>query len=291
MTQIPADASTGIPGADGSPDRGHCTGGPGAGIRVAVLGYGAIGQVVARELRAGVVRGAILECVINRSPVPGLPVPRMSLLDAIAAVDVVVECAGPAALLEVIQPVLSAGRDLVVSSVAGLLDARLVGRLDELGPGRLRCTHGALGGLDLLASAAAMGDLDRVVLRTTKKPVALVQPWMDEGETRRVRDAEEDVLVFAGTPAEAARLFPQSLNVAAALALAVGGPGVVRIELHADPAAELTKHRIEASGPQGSCVFEVQNHPSPDNPRTSAVVPYSILQTLSGLTARPPLIA
>ena len=266
-------------------------GAPGAGLRVALLGHGAIGRVVARELLAGAVDGATLVCVVNRSEVPELPVPRLSLAEALEVADVVVECAGSAALLEVVEAVLSAGRDLLVSSVAGLLDPALAGRLGELGPGRLRCTHGALGGLDLLASAAAVGGLDRAVLRTTKKPAALVQAWMDEAETHRVADAAGDVLVFAGTPAEAARLFPQSLNVAAALALAVGDPEVVRVELHADPAAELTTHRIEASGPQGSYVFEVQNRPTPDNPRTSAVVPYSILRTLSGLTARPPLIA
>jgi aspartate dehydrogenase len=278
-------------GAAGVPVPVGPAGGPGVGLRVALLGHGAIGRVVARELLAGAVDGATLVCVVNRSEVPELPVPRLSLAEALEVADVVVECAGSAALVAAVEPVLSAGRDLVVSSVAGLLDPTLAGRLGQLGPGRLRCTHGALGGLDLLASAASVGGLDRAVLRTTKKPGALVQGWMDEAEARRVREAAADVLVFAGTPAEAARLFPQSLNVAAALALAVGDPDVVRVELHADPAAELTTHRIEASGPQGSYVFEVQNRPSPDNPRTSAVVPYSILRTLSGLTARPPLIA
>jgi aspartate dehydrogenase len=291
MAPTPADDLTGLSGPAGSAHPGPRAGGAGAGPRVAVLGYGAIGRVVARELLAGAVHGATLVCVVNRSPVPDPPVPQLSLPEALEVADVVVECAGSAALLEAVQPVLSAGLDLVVSSVAGLLHPRLVGRLDTLGPGRLRCTHGALGGLDLLASAAAVGGLDRAVLRTTKKPIALIQPWMDEQEARRVREAGEDVLVFAGSPAEAARLFPQSLNVAAALSLAVGDPDVVRVELHADPAADLTTHRIEASGPQGSYVFEVQNRPSPDNPRTSAVVPYSILRTLSGLTARPPLIA
>ena len=275
--------------ATGAPGGAAAAGTP--ALRVALLGHGAIGRVVARELLAGAVDGATLACVVSRSPAGELPVPQLSLAEALAAADVVVECAGPAALVEVAEPVLSAGVDLVVSSVAGLLDPGLAGRLGELGPGRLRCTHGALGGLDLLASAAAVGGLDRAVLRTTKKPVALVQTWMDEAEARRVADADRDVLVFAGTPAEAARLFPQSLNVAAALALAVGDPDVVRVELHADPAAALTTHRVEASGSQGSYVFEVQNRPSPDNPRTSAVVPYSILRTLAGLTARPPLIA
>ncbi|RBY87354.1 aspartate dehydrogenase domain-containing protein [Blastococcus sp. TF02A-26] len=284
--------TTRVDGVPGPTGRTAAVRAAGTGLRVALLGHGAIGRVVARELLRGGVDGATLVGVVTRSPDdPGLPVPRLGLDEALAACDVVVECAGPDALLEVVEPVLAAGRDLVVSSIAALLDPRLAGRLDELGPGRLRCTHGALGGLDLLASAAAVGGLDRAVLRTTKKPAALVQPWMDEAEARRVRDAAEDVLVFAGTPAEASRLFPQSLNVAAALALAVGDPDVVRVELHADPAADLTTHRIEAEGPQGSYVFQVQNKPSPDNPRTSAVVPYSILRTLSGLTARPPLIA
>jgi aspartate dehydrogenase len=263
----------------------------GAGPRVALLGYGAIGRVVARELQAGAVDSAELIGIVNRSPVLDAPAPQLSLAEAIEAADVVVECAGSSALLEAVEPVLAAGRDLLVSSVGVLLDPLLHGRFAAMGPGRLRCTHGAIGGLDLLASVASAGGLDRALLRTTKQPAALVQPWMDETEADRVRNAGGDVLVFAGTPGEAARLFPQSLNVAAALALTIGNPDVVRVELHADPAAELTTHRIEASGPLGSYVFQVQNRPSQDNPRTSAVVPYSILHTLRGLSGRPPLIA
>lgn len=259
-------------------------------MRVALLGHGSIGRIVARELLAGAVEGAELVALVDQAPVQVPPVAQVGLREAIEISDVVVECAGSAALLGAIEPVLCAGRDLLVTSVGVLLDPRLSGRLGELGPGRLRCTHGAVGGLDLLASAASAGGLDRAVLQTTKKPVALVQPWMDEAEARRIREATGDVLVFAGSPAEAARLFPQSLNVAAALALALGDPELLRIELHADPVAELTTHRIEASGPQGRYVFEVQNRPSPENPRTSAVVPYSILHTLRGLTAHPPLI-
>jgi aspartate dehydrogenase len=258
---------------------------------VSLLGYGAIGRVVARELLAGALDGVVLVALVNRSAVSAPPVPQLTLAEAIAVSDVVVECAGAAALLDAVEPVLSAGRDLVATSIAALLDPRLRGRLGELGPGRLRCTHGALGGLDLLASAAAVGHLDHVVLRTTKQPASVLQPWMDEAERRRLSEATEDVPVFHGTPADAARLFPQSLNVASALALAVGDPDRVRVELHADPAAEVTTHRIEASGPQGSYLFQMQNRPSPGNPRTSAVVPYSVLQTLRGLTARPPLIA
>lgn len=259
--------------------------------RVCLLGYGAIGRVVAKELQAGAVDGVTLVGLVSRSPVVAPPVRQMTLAEAIEAADLVVECAGSAALLTAVEPVLTAGRDLLATSVAALLDPSLQGWLDELGPGRLRCTHGALGGLDLLASAASLGRLDDVFLRTTKQPGALVQPWMDDAERRRLTEATKDVLVFAGTPADAGRLFPQSLNVASALALAVGNSNGVRVELHADPAAELTTHRIEATGPHGCYLFEMQNRTSADNPRTSAVVPYSLLQTLRGMTARPPLIA
>lgn len=274
-----------------APGAGRPTGTPGTALRVALIGHGSIGRVVARELTSGAVPGATLVALVNRSAVPAPPAPQTSLAEAIELSDVVVECAGAAALRSAAEPVLTAGRDLLVTSIGALLDEELRGRLHRLGPGRLRCTHGAVGGLDLLAAAASAGALHHVELRTTKRPVALVQPWMDGEERRRLDAATGDVLVFRGGPAEAARRFPQVLNVASAIALAVGDPDAVVVELHADPAAELTTHRIEARGPQGRYLFRIENRPSDDNPRTSAVVPYSVLQNLRGMTATPPLIA
>jgi aspartate dehydrogenase len=281
----PADGATVAPGT------GRPAGARGTDLRVALLGHGAVGKVVARELLAGAVEGATLVAVVNRSAPAGLPVPHLGLEQAVELSDVVVECAGADAVREAIEPVLSAGRDLLVSSVGALLDPALRRQLHQFGPGRLRCTHGALGGLDLLASAAAAGPLDSVVLRTTKLSSSLSRPWMDDQDRARLAEATGDVQVFRGTPADAVRLFPQSVNVAAALALAVGDAGTVVVELHADPAATFTTHRIEASGPSGSYRLEVQHRPSPDNPRTSGVVPHSVLQTLRGMTAAPPLIA
>lgn len=259
-------------------------------LRVALLGHGAIGTVVARELRAGAVAGATLVALVNRSPVPAPPAPQTSLAEAIENCDVVVECAGAAALRAAAEPVLSAGRDLVATSTGALLDPDLRGRLGRLGPGRLRCTPGAIGGLDLLAAVAAE-PLDEVVLTTTKRPAALVQPWMGDAERARLESATGATTVFRGTSAEAARLFPQVLNVAGTLALAVGDPDAVVVQLRADPDAALTTHRIEARGRQGRYLFQMENRPSDDNPRTSAVVPYALLQTLRGMTTNPPLIA
>ncbi|TXG92294.1 DUF108 domain-containing protein [Rhodococcus rhodnii] len=260
-------------------------------VRVAVLGYGSIGTVVARRLAAGELAGAELAAVVTRSPVDGAPAPVLDLDDALDVADVVVECAGQGAVRENGRKILEAGCDLVISSVGALCDAEFAAALRASGPGRAVCTNGAVGGLDLLAAAQDAAPFDSVLVRSTKRPAALVQEWMDEAEARRVRDTSEPVLVFRGSPADAARLFPKSLNVAAAVDFAVGPASPVSVELYADPAAELTRHEVEATGPVGHYTIRIENLPSAANPRTSAVVPYSILRTLAGLTPRPNLIA
>lgn len=263
----------------------------GAGpLRVSVLGYGAIGQVVAAGLRDGAVPGARLVGVVNRSPLPDAPGLQISLAQAIAGSDVVVEAAGQEALRSFGPEVVAAGRILVVSSVGALADPEVARRL-LAGPGRVLCTHGAVGGLDLLASASDAAPFDGVRVRTTKGPRSLVQSWMPESQQQEILTATGPHLVFAGTPREAARAFPTLLNVAVSVALSVGAGTDVSVELYADRAAELTRHEIEAWGPVGRYSWCIENRPSADNPRTSAVVPYSILRTVSGLTERPPLIA
>lgn len=259
--------------------------------RVAVVGHGVIGSRVAQEIAAGHVPGARLVGVVARRDPGDLPAPRCTLEEALPAADVVVECAGQPVVHEIVDPVLGSGRDLVVTSVGALLDERLGPRLDTLGPGRLLATHGAVGGLDLLSSAARAGGLDEVRLRTTKKATALVREWMSPDEADAVTGAAGPVTVFSGTPGDAARLFPDTLNVVAALSTAVGSTRGVAVELVGDPQATRTTHEITASGAIGEYHFTIRNTPSVQNPRTSAVAAWSVLQTLTTLTDHAPLIA
>lgn len=259
--------------------------------RVCVLGYGSIGAVVAERLHRGAVPGAELAGIVTRSPVENLPAPALVLAEALEVADVVVECASQEAVREVAEPVVDAGCDLLVSSVGALSDLAFAQRIAGRGPGRVVCTHGAVGGLDLLAAARDAAPFDRVLVRSTKSPGSLVQPWMDPAQRHRIGTTTTRLRVFAGSPAEAARLFPKSLNVAAAVSFAVRDWETVSVELYADPDAALTCHEIEASGPIGRYSITIENLPSADNPRTSAVVPYSILRTLAQLTACPNLIA
>ncbi|WP_191563986.1 aspartate dehydrogenase domain-containing protein [Janibacter melonis] len=259
--------------------------------RVAVVGHGVIGEVVSREIAAGSVPGATLAGVVVRE-VPAEPAGRViTLTEALDVADVVVECAGQPVVHEIFDVVLGRGCDLVVTSVGALLDPRLAARLDTVGPGRLRATHGAVGGLDLLGSAARSGGLDGVQVRTTKTPRALVRDWMSSSDASRIRDASTPTSVFSGGPVEAARLFPDSLNVVAAVATVVRSVDAVAVELVADPAATVTTHEITAWGDIGEYQFVIRNAPSKRNPRTSAVTPWSVLQTVAALTDRAPVIA
>lgn len=257
----------------------------GSKYRVGVLGHGAIGSVVAGQFGLGAIPGAQLEGVILRRPRPDLGVKQLSLDEALERCDLIVECAGQQALRDHAVPILQSGVDLLISSMGALADQQFAQQLQEAGPGWLSATSGAVGGLDLLAAAALMGGIDQVQVTTRKVPAALIQPWMNSVQRRELENAGGAIEVFAGSASDAAQKFPQSLNVAAAVALAIGDWEAVSVKLLADPAAALTEHRIEAKGPSGEYDFAIKNYPSPSNPRTSGIVPWALLQSLEQVVA------
>lgn len=258
--------------------------------RIGVLGHGAIGSLVAAQIASGHVAGGVLEGVILRHW-QDLPYEQFCLDEALDRCDVIVECAGQPAVREHAVKILEAGIDLLVISMGVLADQKFAERLAHAGPGRLFFSSGAVGGLDLLASGARMGEFSEVRITTRKLPATLVQPWMSQAQRSELESAAAPVEVFSGPARQAAQNFPKSLNVAAAVALAVGNWEVVSVRLLADPAATLTEHTIEARGASGDYGFSIKNQPSAQNPRTSGVVPWAVLRSLeNALGARGGLL-
>ena len=250
-------------------------------ISVAVVGCGAIGGVVARSLGAGEVPGAKLKGIVTRNAQANLPM--LSLSRALESADLVVEAAGQEALTEIAPQVLDSRASLLVVSVGALRDDATFKLLTSVPPGRVHLTTGAVGGLDMLRSAARMGPLDTVRIVTTKQPAALVQPWMSPAEAGALRSATGPVEIKRGQAKEIAGAFPQSTNVAAAVALAAGGWDLVEAVVMADPGTTVTSHVIMASGAAGEYKFEIRNRPSPANPKTSEVVPYAVLAAIEDI--------
>ncbi len=184
-------------------------------MRVGLIGFGAIGQQVARGVRD---TGDELVAVLVRQPRAPGGVPFVEHVAELLArrPEVVVEAAGRAALQAYGEVVAQSGATLISGSAAALLDeafrARLVAACEGAGR-RAYFPSGALGGLDALG-AAALGELEAVRVR-------VVQP----GWAART--------LFRGDAVAATARFPDGLNVAAAAALVAQRP--VEVELAEAP--------------------------------------------------------
>jgi aspartate dehydrogenase len=147
---------------------------------------------------------------------------------------------------------------------------------------------GAIGGFDLLAALRRAGSTVTVRLTSVKGPAALVRPWMSDALLATLAGLganDAPVAVHDGSAATAATLFPQNANIAASLALAVGDWEAVTVRIVADAGTPTTIHVVEIASDAGSYRLEFRNHPSPDNPRSSALVAASVLRCIETIAA------
>ena len=209
-------------------------------IRYGIVGYGRIGQRLAARLPGAVAilkRGEGLDAFIARKP------------------SIVVECASAQALAEYGPALLAAGIDLVPLSLTALADPDVEHRLMAAatrGPGRLEIAPGAIGTLDLLASAREDG-LKRVVYRQLKSPAMWqLTPAAALADLESIRDRQ---VFFRGSVREAARRLPGNLNSSVGVALAGLGLDATEAELVADPAISETAHELEIHAAPGRAVL------------------------------------
>jgi aspartate dehydrogenase len=176
--------------------------------------------------------------------------------------------------------VLRSGTDLLVISVGALADPALLGRLKSAahdGSSRILLPAGAIGGIDAIAAMRVAG-LTSVRYRSRKPPAA----WRGS-PAEQVADLgklTQRTVLFKGTAGEAALLYPQNANVAAAVALAGLGFDATEVELVADPDAPGNVHEIEAEGAAGRFAIQLQGKPSRSNPKTSALAAMSVARAL-----------
>jgi aspartate dehydrogenase len=143
---------------------------------------------------------------------------------------------------------------------------------------------GAIAGLDGIL-AAHEGGLDSVHITTRKSPRALHGAPYVRASGVELMELTEPRLLFEGTAAEAIEGFPMNTNVAVTLGWAVGGMDRVLVTIVADPGTQTTNHSIDVTGLFGSMRIEVVNHPSRNNPSTSALAALSAIATLRKIAA------
>jgi aspartate dehydrogenase len=198
--------------------------------RLGVIGCGSIGLPVVEACAGGALPGWALGGVLTRSGEPaGVTCPNDTDPQVFLGrgYDLIVEAAGPAALAA------HGARALAVADVwsvsgAALADAALAAALEAAGRRsghRLRLLSGAIAGLDGVAMACA--DPEATLAMEIDLPPA----------------PGPQGVVFSGTAREAARRFPDGVNIAVAAALA--GPGLDRAHVVVNRGN--TRHRLALS--------------------------------------------
>jgi aspartate dehydrogenase len=194
--------------------------------------------------------------------------------------ELIAEVAGQQAVAQYGETVLRNGVDLLVISVGALADMALFERLKsaaQASRSRILLPAGAIGGIDAIA-AMRMGGLSLVRYRSRKPPLA----WRGSAAEKVVDLATlaKPAVLYRGSAREAALLYPQNANVAAAIALAGLGFERTEVELVADPAAPGNVHEIEVEGAAGRFAIELQGKPSCTNPKTSALAALSVARAI-----------
>lgn len=189
--------------------------------------------------------------------------------------DLIVECAGHAALKMYGAAVLESGIDLLVVSVGALADEELLSELTSAaskGGSKIRISSGAVGGFDWLGASKLLGFSD-VTYRTKKPP----QAWTGTDAPSDIVDA---VVFYSSNVKDAASRYPKNVNAAAAVALASVGLERTKLELVSDPAITENIHEIEAVGTAGKFTLTVSNFADPHNPKTSMITGCSVANSI-----------
>lgn len=234
--------------------------------RFALIGCGRIGTEVLAAWQSGGLPGWELVSVLSRTAAPqagALATTDPAQLFA-RRLDLVVECAGPAALSQHVEAALAVAPVWTVSAVA-LADAALLSRVNEAvrrSGHRLRVLPGALAGLDGVAAAAV-------------DPMATLQLDIDllPGEGERSQ-------VFSGSVREAAARYPHHVNVAVAAALAGPGLDAAQIRVHHPGPGPRFTLALRAESVFGSLAAQVQPRIAPGLHPVAASIVAALRQEL-----------
>ncbi|WP_018132773.1 aspartate dehydrogenase [Effusibacillus pohliae] len=258
-------------------------------LTVGMIGYGSIGRDVADYIASGLAGNVELKAILVRNKgniVSDLPSDwfeddpdRFFNLGT----DIVIEAAGHEAVRLYAERSLRSGSHFLTVSVGAFADQELYERVMQTAAetGRqLIVPSAAVGGLDRIA-AGAVGPIEQVTLTSRKPPRAWYGTIVEQQVN--LEQVTEPVCVFEGPAKESARLFPESVNVSAALSLAGIGFERTTVKVFVDPTITRNTHEISASGKFGEIHLQIRNTPSA-NPKTGYIVAMSIVKVLKNLS-------
>ena len=242
-------------------------------LALGLIGMGAIGLDVLEMIRTSLADRISVKAVLVRTPRTGpgdVPVTHDPERFLAHCFDAVLEGAGHAAVRDHGERILASGADLIVTSVGAFADddlyRRCVDAAERTGA-RLIIPSAGIGALDTL-SAAAVGGLDSVHMVVRKDPSAWYGTHAEEEHD--LAGLAGPTVIFEGTPREGALLYPQNVNISAAVSLAGLGLDRTRLTIIADPQIDTHVCEVHACGSFGSFSFREDIAVSPTKSKDRA---------------------
>ncbi|WP_244549113.1 aspartate dehydrogenase [Bradyrhizobium canariense] len=243
-------------------------------LRLAFIGWGAINARVGEILTGRQTPVKIVGIAIRTPEARAMPPFGASFLSSPEELialkpDLVIEAAGRAAIAQWAPAALAAAPAAIFASTSAFADDGMLVWLTELverHQSKIEVPSGAIGGIDALASTAVLG-LDDVLHQIVKPPRAWKATLAEQ-----VLDLDglaNATVSFSGSAREAAACYPQNANATVVTSLAGIGLDRTRVEMVADPAADMNGHRITAHGAFGQMEIALQNRPLATNPKSS----------------------
>ena len=266
-------------------------------MKVALIGCGSIGTVLAKAIDAGKAGEAKLIWLYDLNPEKSealakklrsklMVAKNVAEIYADDATNLVIEAASQKAVAQYVLDVLRSGKDLMVMSVGAFSDEKLLSslrKISERSGRKVYVPSGAVLGIDG-AKAAMLDEIEEVILTTRKPPAALAYSAYLQKRGIGLDGLKEPLVVFEGPAREAVRAFPESVNVAATLSLAGIGFDKTKVKIIADPSLDRNMHEIRVRGAAGEFIIEARNVPSPENPKASYLAALSAVRALRNLT-------
>ncbi|MFE4199982.1 aspartate dehydrogenase [Aneurinibacillus aneurinilyticus] len=258
-------------------------------IKIGIIGLGTIGHAVASYSMERYAEQIEVKAALVRNESRNYRLPASCLItsdeDAFFAedMDIIVEAAGHTAVKTYGVRALRHA-SFIVASIGALAEANVLKELRATAAQyhtQLLVPSAAIGGLDRIC-AMTLEEIDRIELITRKPPVAWYGTFAEEKV--ELSAVSEPTLIFNGTANESALLFPESVNVSAALSLAGIGFENTHVQVYVDPTITRNTHQIIVEGFAGRIELSLQNTPSAHNPKTGYIVAMSIVKVLRQYT-------
>ena len=253
--------------------------------KFAILGAGKLGSIVARAWKSGKMPEYELVGILSRTAESAqalaeeVGVAWTTQLEELLRwkPQIVAEAASVEAVKANAVAVLQGGADFVTLAIGAFADADFYEEVQAVARAAGRKVYiasGAIGGFDLMRTAAAMSPIEASITSETGPQYLRTTPVYRE----EMAASETTLTAFEGSAKEAIALLPRRVNVAVATSLATNGPEHTGVKIESTPGFIGDTHTIRVEGEEIKAEIAIYS-------RTSAIAGYSVVALLNNIAS------